>query len=1585
MSARRHPPAASDDTEKAVNRTPRPRRARWAIRLVSAAVPIVAGLPVLLVPAAIPSAGAASIAVAGDAGTPTSTLTPAANAFPTGTGAQRAVSRDCGFSVPLPNGQSLWVFCDTAIFDNVSGTAPALDAQLRFVHSGTAALALPTTGPTPTAPLALHEASYPSLPTRWVTPVQTYGPIDDRRPITCATSTMAFAWTKGLTRLPGTNTVVGFVQEHCPEKDAGFPEYDISIVEWDAPAVAVDDLSAAGALSTSRRYDSVFVNPTPGSGGKWGYGAGPVVHGDHLYTYSAQPAIFDCPDGVTCTLVRAGSLTVARARWADGSYRSASGWEYWAGGDATNWSAEPAEAAEVLPDNAWPSGDGVSVAWHPGLGLYVMVHANSRFSPTDGLSVRVASTPWGPWSAPVDVGLDASSSYADPAAGCEAPTSCRTFIVHPELSGDSGNLYVSYVRNEDHATLDGQHVTMAGAPTVRVRLAAIPFGVLPLPAPETLITAGPVAATTADTATVSFEHVTRPTAPGEPAPPPAAAVTFSCALDGAGAPCASPFVVDGLADGAHRLVVTAVANGVADPTPAAWEWVVDRAAPDTTIESGPTPTATPGESTFVLAGSDDQTPGAALRFECTLAGGPWAPCDSPWTASTATTGDQEAFVRAVDAAGNVDPSPASWSWYVDMPPVVTITSGPAAFTRSTSATVNFTRSDDLTWTMFLDPSCSIDGAPFTACSSPVSLTGLAAGAHRVEVRVTDSAGATTTATHAWDVDLTPPSAPTVAIGARSNQDRPTIDLDATDDHSAPADLSYECSLDYAAWAPCADPATFGPLADGYHLLVVRARDQAGNLSANTSTSWTQDTVAPVATAGSGPAGTTTETSATTTFSGLDDRTKPSTLLTWSCSLDSAAATTCSSPFEVTALLPGAHRVAVQAIDEAGNRSAPLTWDWTVEYAVDTGLAPLTAGVAYQHRLTTNATGAAGVTERWSVTAGTLPPGIRLWAGELLGTPTAAGSFGPVTLQVTSELGAAQSSLTISVSEVDAIRGRVTNAVTGVGVPGIRVRLVHSSGVVVRTVDTGADGAWGSGYLAAGGYRFAVADPLGDHVSTNNGGVADLASAPRLDVVAGATLVEDVAVTPLTTIAGRVTDQSGGAPLAGAWVTLFDQSGTSVGLRTTDADGRYSFRKLPAGAYRVSFADMTGQHAREYWTDAADLTAATPIWVAAGGLVTADAALAPVTAVQGVVTDDLTGSPVSGVWVNLYDDRGTRVSYRVTDADGAYAFRFLAPGNYRVSFVTTSGAYLPASSSVSVEGEVVQDASLVPATTLTGVATAEGSGAALADVWVDVYDSAGAKVASRATGASGVWTVKNLVPGQYRVAFTDLTNRHVREHWNDAASLATATPLTAAGGTVRADVALAPVAVITGRVTSSITGAAVVGVRVSVTTVDGLGVALTTTGADGRYRFPALSGGAYLVSVGDPTGVWAGTWYPAASSAAGAEALTVAPGSTRVADLSVDPLSTVTGTVTDAATGSPVGGAWVTLTTADGSAVVVVATGADGRYRIVNVRPGDYRVRFSDPASRYRTQWWTAAATLTDATPLALQGGNAVANASLVPR
>ena len=49
------------------------------------------------------------------------------------------------------------------------------------------------------------------------------------------------------------------------------------------------------------------------------------------------------------------------------------------------------------------------------------------------------------------------------------------------------------------------------------------------------------------------------------------------------------------------------------------------------------------------------------------------PCTSPEN-YTATEGQRLFEVRAIDAVGNVDPTPASYTWVVDLtPPVVTIT------------------------------------------------------------------------------------------------------------------------------------------------------------------------------------------------------------------------------------------------------------------------------------------------------------------------------------------------------------------------------------------------------------------------------------------------------------------------------------------------------------------------------------------------------------------------------------------------------------------------------------------------------------------------------------------------------------------------------------------------------------------------------------------------------------------------------------------------------------------------------------------------------------------------------------------------
>ena len=157
--------------------------------------------------------------------------------------------------------------------------------------------------------------------------------------------------------------------------------------------------------------------------------------------------------------------------------------------------------------------------------------------------------------------------------------------------------------------------------------------------PETVIDSGPVAATSASTATFTF-HATTPGA------------SFTCALDASrAAGCSSPRSYAGLAQGSHTFKVTATSSGVSDPTPATATWVVD-----TTSPSAPTGlTAVAASATAIgltwvastdnvaVAGYDVARDGTLLE---TVAG-------TTFTDSTVTTGTFYRYtVSARDQAGN---------------------------------------------------------------------------------------------------------------------------------------------------------------------------------------------------------------------------------------------------------------------------------------------------------------------------------------------------------------------------------------------------------------------------------------------------------------------------------------------------------------------------------------------------------------------------------------------------------------------------------------------------------------------------------------------------------------------------------------------------------------------------------------------------------------------------------------------------------------------------------------------------------------------------------------------------------------------
>lgn len=83
----------------------------------------------------------------------------------------------------------------------------------------------------------------------------------------------------------------------------------------------------------------------------------------------------------------------------------------------------------------------------------------------------------------------------------------------------------------------------------------------------------------------------------------------------------------------------------------------DREAPDTWITGGPDGTTTDTAATFTFAASEP-----TARFACRLDSGDWGACTSPMTYTGLTAGEHTFAVRATDAAGNTDASPATRTW-----------------------------------------------------------------------------------------------------------------------------------------------------------------------------------------------------------------------------------------------------------------------------------------------------------------------------------------------------------------------------------------------------------------------------------------------------------------------------------------------------------------------------------------------------------------------------------------------------------------------------------------------------------------------------------------------------------------------------------------------------------------------------------------------------------------------------------------------------------------------------------------------------------------------------------------------------------
>jgi hypothetical protein len=179
--------------------------------------------------------------------------------------------------------------------------------------------------------------------------------------------------------------------------------------------------------------------------------------------------------------------------------------------------------------------------------------------------------------------------------------------------------------------------------------------------------------------------------------------------------------------------LTACGGGGKSSTPTAP--IADTTPPDTTIDSKPPAATTANSATFTFSASE-----AGATLETSLDGAAFATATSPQTFTGLAGGSHTFSVRARDTAGNVDATPATFTWGVDLvPPSARIVfPAPASYTDATSIAVRGVANDAFgvaSVTVNGVAATSTDGFQTWRATVPIAL-----GHNSLSVSATDKVG-----------------------------------------------------------------------------------------------------------------------------------------------------------------------------------------------------------------------------------------------------------------------------------------------------------------------------------------------------------------------------------------------------------------------------------------------------------------------------------------------------------------------------------------------------------------------------------------------------------------------------------------------------------------------------------------------------------------------------------------------------------------------------------------------------------------------------------------------------------------------------
>lgn len=280
-----------------------------------------------------------------------------------------------------------------------------------------------------------------------------------------------------------------------------------------------------------------------------------------------------------------------------------------------------------------------------------------------------------------------------------------------------------------------------------------------------------------------------------------------------------------------------------------------------------------------------------------------------------------------------------------------------------------------------------------------------------------------------------------------------------------------------------------------------------------------------------------------------------------------------------------------------------------------------------------------------------------------------------------------------------------------GISCVTVQLLSSTGAVLQTTVTDANGKYAFNDLAAGVYSVKFLTPAGYTLTSANQGTDDSkdSDAGANGVTAQVTLAQGQ--TDLTVDAGMFKkacigdtvfrdcngngiQDCGEDGIACVTVQLLNSSGAVLCTTTTNSCGNYNFSDLNPGVYAVRFFTPTGyfltgaNKGTNDWIDS-DAVANAGTNYSTTGLYTlcsgqcdtsVDAGFTKYASIGNFVWEDKNKNGVqdcgetglSGVTVKLLNSSNSVIATTTTNAQGLYNFGGLTPGSYSLQFVALSG-------------------------------------------------------------------------------------------------------------------------------------------------------------------------------------------------------------------------------------------------------------------------------------------------------------------------